>query len=352
MTTAQERQNLLAHYENLRVFHGEMHDHSDSGGTSDGKHTLAEWIRELKKLHMDFAAILDHRQVRHMYLPEWKDGLFIAGTEPGTFISDCTAENNEMHYLLFLPHREDVAVFLEKFPEYKFSGGIEGHFVYPKFTRERFGELIDTLMQMGGFFVHPHPRQYMRSDDPCQYWFRDYTGIEVFYKGMDSEYTRVNYDLWTQLLAAGKRVYACAGGDLHNLPIDSSLTTLYADEQTSAAFIRRMRMGDFTCGSLSIRMCMGNTLCGGSCAFEGQTLTVCTGDFHVSVKNDTHQYRLIILDDCGPVLSQSIPCDQSTFVSISVRRDARFYRAEVFDLTRNLRIAIGNPIWNDAVPSD
>ena len=26
--------------------------------------------------------------------------------------------------------------------------------------------------------------------------------------------------------------------------------------------------------------------------------------------------------------------------------NARFWRAEVFDTTRNLRIAIGNPIWN------
>lgn len=348
MNTVSERNNLLRHYEALRVFHGEMHDHSASGGTSDGRTTLEEWTEQLQALQMDFAAILDHRQVRHMYLPAWKDGLFIAGTEPGTFISDCTAESNEMHYLIFMPHRDNVAAFLEKFPEYEFSGGIEGHFVYPQFTRERFGQLIDTILEMGGFYAHPHPRQYMMSDDPCDYWFRDYTGIEVFYMGMESEKTRINYELWTQLLSLGKRVYACAGGDWHRKAGNTSLTTLYAAERSSAAFVAQMRKGDFTCGSVSVRMCMGDTVSGGSCVFDGQVLTVCTGDFHVSVRDITHRYRVDILDDCGVVRSEEISCEQNTFVSVPVRTDARFYRAEVFDVSRNLRIAVGNPIWNDA----
>ena len=59
-------QKLLSLYENQQVFHGEMHDHSASGGTSDGKCTLDVWIEEMARLDMDFAAILDHRQIRHM----------------------------------------------------------------------------------------------------------------------------------------------------------------------------------------------------------------------------------------------------------------------------------------------
>ena len=80
MITEQEITRLENLYRGCRAYHGELHDHSASGGTSDGKCTLAEWTEEMAKLHMDFAAILDHRQVRHMYLPEWKDGLFIGGS--------------------------------------------------------------------------------------------------------------------------------------------------------------------------------------------------------------------------------------------------------------------------------
>ena len=81
MTTASEIQKLEAHYAGCRAFHGELHDHASTGGTSDGHCTLTQWAEDLAKLKMDFAAILDHRQVRHMFLPEWKDGLFIGGTE-------------------------------------------------------------------------------------------------------------------------------------------------------------------------------------------------------------------------------------------------------------------------------
>ena len=206
MISAQEKARLESLYENCSVFHGELHDHSNSGGTSDGKYPLADWPARMKELKMDFAAILDHRQIRHMYQPEWEDGLFIPGTEPGTAISDSKAEINAMHYNILLPDRDELEKLLMEFPEYEFSGGVEGHFVYPHFTRERFCQLIDAVKAHGGFFVYPHPKQLMKSDDPCDYWFRDETGIEVFYVSMDSEHTAANYALWTDLQAAGKRV--------------------------------------------------------------------------------------------------------------------------------------------------
>ena len=344
MTSYEE--HLLQCYQGRSVFQGEMHDHSASGGTSDGQRTLSEWKEQMNALHMDFAAILDHRQVRHMYLPEWEDGLFIPGTEPGTYITDSIASRQDMHYLIILPQRDELMKLLEEFPEYEFTGGTEGHFIYPTFTRERFGQLIDAVKAHGGFFAHPHPKQYLQSDDPCQYWFRDETGIEVFYWELDSEFTKANYDLWTQLLAAGKRVWACAGGDQHNDPHDYCLTTIYAEERTSPAFLSHLRQGDFTCGAVGVRMCMGDTLTGGQCAFDKQTLTVCVSDFHPSVKDPAHQYLLDVMDDEGTVLSQPISCEGQHFVTLPARTDAKFYRAEVFDVTRNLRIAVGNPIWN------
>lgn len=342
MTKAERLEKL---YAGRRVWHGELHDHSASGGTSDGKYPLSDWRARMRKLKMDFAAILDHRQVRHMYLPEWEDGLFIAGTEPGTRIDDSRAEEKSMHYNILLPDRDELAKLLEAFPEYQFTGGIEGHFVYPSFTRERFGQLIDDIKARGGFFVHPHPRQVMRAEDPCEYWFRDETGIEVLYNDAQSPHTRENYELWTQLLSAGKRVWACAGGDLHAEANVGALTTIYASEKSSRGFLAYLRKGDFTCGPVGIRMCVGDTLAGGQCAFSGQELIVCVGDFHESAIQKGHTYRADILDDTGVVYTAPISCTEKTYFSIATQ-DAAFYRVEVFDETENLRIAVGNPIWN------
>lgn len=341
----QEYQQLLKCYQGCSVFHGELHDHSNSGGTSDGKRTLAEWVEQMRALQMDFAAILDHRQIRHMYQPEWQDGLFISGTEPGTRITDSKASVKEMHYNILLPHREELAKLLDEFPEYEFTGGIEGHFVYPTFTTKRFGELIDAIKAHGGLFVHPHPTLIMQSDDPCDYWFRDETGIEVFYEDMASEHTVKNYQLWTALLAAGKRVWACAGCDEHADASVGALTTIYAEEKSNAAYLAHLRRGDFTCGPVGVRMCIGETVTGGSCSFDRQKLIIAVEDFHPSVADPAHRYRVDLLDDRGVVYTQSIDCSKTTCVTLDTE-NVRFYRAEVFDETRNLRIAIGNPIWN------
>lgn len=345
MITQAEKEQLLHLYTDCRAYHGELHDHAQTGGTSDGKCTLTQWRQYMQELKMDFAAILDHRQVRHLYQPEWEDGLFIPGTEPGTNIIESADEKKPMHYNILLPDRDELAKLLESFPEYEFTGGVEGHFVYPTFTRERFGQLIDAIKARGGFFVHPHPKQLMNSDNPCDYWFRDETGIEVFYEDLASDYTKVNYALWTDLLAAGKRVWACAGGDVHGHAVDTALTTVYAQERTSKAFLAHLRIGDFTCGPVGVRMCIGNTKTGGQCRFDGQRLIVCVDDFHPSVRITANEYRLDILNDAGVVFSQPISCDKPAFAAIDTQ-DCAFYRAEVFDVTRGLRIAVGNPIWN------
>lgn len=344
MTVGIEKLEKL--YKDCRAYHGEMHDHSNSGGTSDGKQPLSIWIKKLEELKMDFAAILDHRQIRHMYQPEWKDGLFIAGTEPGTSIVDSKAEVQSLHYNIILPERDLLAPLLASFPEYEFTGGIEGHFVYPTFTTARFRELIQAIKDRGGMFVHPHPTIVMKSDDPLDYWFCDETGIEVFYNSMDSEITKANYELWCKLLKAGKRVWACAGCDEHNQPSDKALTTIYAEEKTGACFLKHLSKGDFTCGPVGIRMCIGETVTGGHCTFGQDKLVIAVSDFHESVHNPQHSYRLDLLNDRGLVCSQKIECDQ-TFIYTMETEECAFYRAELFDETLDLRIAIGNPIWNN-----
>lgn len=333
-------------YEGRTVFHGELHDHSASGGTSDGKRPLSHWLGAMEALRLDFATILDHRQVRHMFLPEWEDGTFLGGTEPAVLISDSNAEKAWMHYLMIFEGPEPLMELLETFPEYEFTGGEEGHFEYPSFTREHFCELIDYVKAHGGFFVHPHPKQCMISDDPMQYWFRDETGIEVFYGHYGTKWTEDNYNLWCELLANGKRVWACAGGDWHKCASDGAITTLYAAEKKNSAYLEPLRRGDFVCGGVGIKMAVGDTPMGGKCAFEGKRLVIGISDFHKSVRHPEHSYRADIITDRGTIYGAPISCTEPCYIALDTE-DYAFYRVEIIDTLTKKRIAIGNPIWND-----
>lgn len=351
--TNAEREHLESLYANRRAFHGELHDHANTGGTSDGTRDLVHWTSSLEALHMDFAAILDHRQVRHMYLPEWKDGLFLCGTEPDAEIIDSKAEYNHVHYNMLFDSPKKLEELLEEFPEYEFTGGQEGHFRYPGFTTERFCQLIDTVKAKGGMVVHPHPKQHMRSVDPANYWFRDWTGIEVFYRDYrdprpGKEYTAANYQLWVDLLALGKRVWCCAGGDAHSVCSDKALTTVYAEEHTNASLLKALRVGDFTCGAVGVRMCIDDTVSGGECDLAGKRLLISVGDFHESVYIKGHTYRVDILNAEGLVCSKQLTfteCAEPQYMAVdTVASD--FYRVEVVDEVCGWRIALGNPIWN------
>lgn len=341
-------------YAGRRAFHGELHDHANTGGTSDGHKDLHHWRGALDALKMDFASILDHKQVRHMYLPEWEDGLFLCGTEPEATITDSLATVKETHYNMHFEKPQLLEELLSEFPEYEFTGGQEGHFIYPGFTRERFGQLIDAVKAKGGLFVIPHPKQWMKSEHPLDYWYRDWTGLEVIYKDYrdirpGKAYTAQNYQLWTTLLAMGKRIWACAGGDWHDVCCDKALTTVYAEQHTNASMIKPLRVGDFTCGGVGIRMCVGDTLCGGACDLENRSLVVSVSDFHPSLYIKGHTYRVDILDNRGVVASKTYSYEdlaQPVYMAIDTDR-ADFYRAEVFDVTSDYRIAIGNPIWQE-----
>lgn len=330
--------------------YGELHDHAATGGTSDGHCTLEEWKENLEALDMDFATIVDHRQVRHMYLPEWDDGVFIGGTEPGTRISDGKGEKNSLHYNMLFADPKPLEELLEEFDEYEFTGGPEGHFIYPRFTRERFCHLVDRVLEKGGFFVHPHPKSVMISDDPLDYWFRDETGLEVFYTFHEEpggEKSRVNYQLWTQLLALGKRVFATAGNDEHRKASDKALTTIYAEQKNSRAYLPKLRKGDFTCGGVGVRMCVGDTPMGGKCDFTGQRLVLSVGDFHRSLCHPDRTYRVVLLSDTGEVFGREISCGETAYFAIDADSTKKFYRAEVYDCAADFPIALGNPIWNE-----
>ena len=340
--TVEEMNQLLKLYEGRNAYHGEFHDHADTGGKSDGHSTLPEWIEALKSCCMDFAAIVDHKQVLHMRLPEWDNSIFIGGTEAATTLKDSKAENPKPHYNMTFADPESLEAVLQAFPVYKFDGT---HFVYGHFTVEEFGEVAATVRQNGGFFSIVHPKQTMKSDDPLDYWFGDYTGIEVFYQDMDSDYSQENYKLWTDLLALGKKVYATAGGDGHRLPDYFALTTIYSDKQDAKAYLDYVRSGDFICGSVGIRMAIGDTTMGGECDFTGKKVVFSIDDFHEYVYKENRTFRVDLCNENGVVYSQDINCLTPAYFAVEAE-DCEFYRVEVYDYTRECRIAVGNPIWN------
>ena len=104
--------------------------------------------------------------------------------------------------------------------------------------------------------------------------------------------------------------------------------------------------GDFVCGSVAMRMCIGDTTMGGECDFKGKKLCVSVDKFHVSVRNPEHKYEMVLIDDKGIVAKREVLCDEPAYFAFKVDDAAKFYRVEIFDATQDLRIAIGNPIWN------
>ena len=344
-----ERDLELLHsiYGERTLYQGELHDHANTGGTSDGKRTLEHWKGAMEAQEMDFATILDHKQVRHMYLPEWDDTIFIGGTELAAPIKDEAGERiGGLHYNMIFSDPKELEGLLEEFPEYEFTGGPEGHFRYRSFTIERFGKLIDAVKRRGGFFVLPHPMQVSYGQNNLDWWFRDEVGIEVTYMTLSSGHTQKNYPVWIDLLKRGARMWVCAGGDRHECAHDWALTSIYAEEKSSACFISHLRKGDFTAGPIGIQMCVGDTPMGGKCNFEGQRLVIGIGKFHKSVRNPEHQYRIDVWNEEKIVYGQDISCEEPTYFAMDTE-DCKFYRVEIYDTTRDLRIALGNPIWNE-----
>ncbi|MBR4768203.1 MAG: hypothetical protein IK088_04410, partial [Lachnospiraceae bacterium] len=283
---------------------------------------------------------------------EWDPTIFIGGTEPGAEVRFNNGEKaGTIHYNMIFSDPKQLETLLEEFPEYEFTGGPEGHFIYPAFTQKRLGELIDAVKRLGGFFVFPHPRSMSYGTNKYggnfEDWaLRDEIGIEVPYVDIESGQTVRNYELWTSLLNAGHRMWVTAGGDLHSCAHWYALTSIYAEEKTSACIIKHLRDGDLTAGAVGIQMCMGETRMGGKCDFEGKRLVVAVGKFHKSVRNPEHKYRMDIRDGKDLVYSEEISCVSPTYFAMEAK-DVRLYRVEIFDTTRNLCVAYGNPIWNE-----
>jgi hypothetical protein len=351
--------SLNALYAGRKPYYGELHDHSSSGPKGDGKQTLTVWKRYMKAIGMDFATIVDHKQSAHMYLDEWDTTKFVGGSEFATWITDYThtadAEgnlHNGVHHNMIFADREVFLEYLKSVPEYRYSGNnvltdmVPG---YPSFSRARMVELVNTILDMGGFFTHVHPKSpsYLISDNPLDYWFADWTGIEVILSRRSNAVNADNYKLWTDLLALGKKVYATAGSDNHNMPNIETMSTFYTTEKSAQAFLDNMRAGNFTAGMAGIRMSIDGIVMGSQATenFAGKRLVFAVGDFHRSLVENGHDYRVDLYNDEGIIFSQDISSDETTYFAIDAQ-DCKFYRVEVYDTTDNVLISMGQPIWN------
>lgn len=338
---------LDALYEGRTVCYGDYHAHSDSGGNSDGKTTLTEWLSAMEKLGIDFIGLMDHRQVRHMYLPEFDPVHFIYGTEPATIWKEPATF---AHYLMLFKEQGLLEkVVLEKYPEvYEFTGGVEGEFTYLEIERSKFIEICNAVMAADGMIVHAHPMQLTKSDRIEDYSFGDGTAIETIYTNNKEDLlengTVENYKLWMDLLDRNMKVYNTASADVHFAPTNSGINTLYVAEKHCREYVTRLQRGDLSAGHVGIKMCLGDTPMGSATSFkEGAKLLIKVGDAHPLCYKKDEPHRVDVLSDRGLVCSVPV-VDGKAEVCIHAQK-RRFYRAVVIRESDGAPAAIGNPIW-------
>ena len=334
-------------YKGRVAYYGDYHAHSNSGGTSDGKVTLEEWLDQMKEQHIDFIGVMDHRQVRHMYLEEFDPEYFMYGTEPaGEYIEPYL----RLHYLMIFEERDTLEKVLEAYPDvFEFTGGVEGHFEYKAVERHRFMEVVQTVRDLGGVFVHAHPRQVMKSDNIDDFYFGDGTALETIYTNAydypHNTDTINNYLLWIQFLDSGKKVYNTATADCHKCVSNQGLNTVYSDEKNGAAYVRKLREGDLNAGFIGIKMCIDEHPVGSTAKYkDGMNLYVKVDDAHPLNYKPDEKYRLDIITDEGIAYSAPLTIPFAAAIKVEKRR---FYRVEIVRESDGSPAAIGNPIWLD-----
>ncbi len=330
-------------YAGMTAFHGDAHTHTNSGGTSDGKTPLKEFLTQLKALDMDFAAVVDHRQMRHFFLPEWDETMLICGSEPSVTLQGRTAS---LHYNMIFPDKAGLGKVLEAFPEFEYTGGTDGSFRCPRFTEARFRELGEYIYRIGGLMAHAHPKQQMITPDPLDYYFGDHVALETVHGAVSGYATRKNRDLWVTLLKMGKKLRTYGSTDTHGAARNDGQTTLYAKNRHSKDFFNAIRAGNCTAGAVGIQMAIDSTPMGGETAFkEGMVLRLRVGDFYKTWQKNA-VFRLNVYTDKGLAYATEFLGTEGTRLSLKVKKRA-FYRAEITDESDGKLAALGNPIWLD-----
>ena len=353
-TRAADFSALDAYYEGCKAYYGDLHVHSNSGGTSDGRTLLSDWVPEMDKVGLDFAIIVDHKQMRGYFLPEWDEERMVMGTEPGGGITDPLGAQcviSGFHYNMIFPHKYGLAMVLANFPEFEFHGDeLTGSFKYPRFTRERLFQLNDYIRSIGGMLVHAHPRLVMGSDEPLDYYFGEHSYIEVIVGSASSNASFKSYDTWCEIIAKGKHMFVSAGSDTHKAVSALCPSTFYTKRRFHTDYVDRMYAGDYAVGGVGIRMMIDGNPLGSEIEYkDGMTLTLRIDDFFHNVLKDDTAYSLEIITDQGVAYSSMFNGKQPQAISLEVQK-RKFYRVVVKNVTAGVRIAISNPIWLDKEP--
>ncbi len=338
-----------AYYEGCKAYYGDQHVHSACGGTSDGKFPLKDWVAKMDELSLDFAIVVDHRQMRGYFLPEWDETRFLYGTEPGTNFSDLEhLPNNSLHYNMIFPHKYGLAMVLANFPEFKFKGDeLTGSFGYPKFTTERFKELNAYIRSIGGMLVHAHPKLLLASNDPLDYYAGEHSYLETIVNGYGAHGAFRACDLWDQILKLGKHMYASGGSDTHGNVSVGCPSTFYTTERHHSKFVERMYVGDYAVGGVGVRMMIDGHPMGSELAYrDGMKLTLRVGDFFKHTWKENTAYELRVLTDKGVAYASMFNGKELQELSLEVQK-RMYYRVEILDLTHGYRVCVSNPIWLD-----
>ena len=370
---------LQSFYAGTNAYQGELHDHAETGGTSDGHHPLSVWLTGMEQLDMDFATIVDHKQYLHMELPEWDNTYFIGGTEMMAMPKDLSAATQtKMHFNIIFYNPMDLKAAAEEFDTIAPGGGFR-HYIDPETgewhlnnlqyfsasesgtgavadcrpTKAVMAQLVEIVRKHNGLFVHVHPKSssYIKSDDPLDYWFADYTGLEVFYtiwSDRNGSSVKKNYQLWTDLLSLGKKVWATSGNDEHTLPSNKAVSTIYATCQNAKDFVEQLAVGNFTAGPVGVQMVVGDQVMGYETDFNGKDLAFRVGDFHSSVYDPSHTFEVVLIADEVVLNRWQMSCEETFYYSQAADPSVGYYRVEIYDVTDNEMLALGNPIWNSA----
>lgn len=344
---------LDAYYEGCRAYYGDQHVHTKCGGTSDGQTPMSEWVAKMDELGLDFAIVVDHRQMRGYFLPEWSEERFVMGTEPGSSITNPSGKHcirSAFHYNMVFPHKYALAMVLANFPEFNFKGDeLTGKFGYPNFTKERMYELCAYLRSIGGMLVHAHPKLLMGSDDPLDYYFGEHSYLEVIVSYYSSHASVRSYDTWVEILNQGKHMFASGGSDTHSAVTNVCPSTFYTTERHHTRFVERMYNGDYAVGGVGVKMFIDGHPMGSEIAYkDGMKLTLRVGDFYHATFQENTAYELEIITDKGVAYSSIFNGKLPQEISLEVQK-RNYYRVVVKDVNHRYRVCVSNPIWLDKV---
>ena len=379
--TEADTNRLSTVYSGTTLYQGDMHAHAHlDTEASDKTAILRTWKDEMVGHDLDFVASLNHSQTSHIENDEWDKDLFLYGTEPGAYISGLSEPawygSGKCHYLMLFKNRDQLLSVLQN-SEFGFNYNAEkdndsampnnGGYTYPDFTLTKFRTLAAAVKNAGGLFVFPHPYY---SGTPYSYAAEDFfiadeTALELVYGSLSASETLQAYSLWKELLAAGHKVWASSGSDIHGIldgeadnpwRAEKALVSVYATTDTDSTdkadlVMDRLLVGNFSAGSVGIKMCVNGTAMGDTTDFADQRLVIEVGGFHKYVNENDHYYRVDVISDQGIVYSQAITNTECNAGGVTIALDAdenaKFYRVEVVDLSLKKVISYGNPIWNE-----